>query len=106
MLEAFCKPGAEWVVRHGLGLRLKTTELHQIPRAWASFFVQSLEVASNQSQFIVQRCLGLSTLLRGEPIDLGSLISENIKYMANATQRACGNFCIINELCRRAGVPV
>lgn len=37
---------------------------------------------------------------------MGHLIAENIKYMAKAAQKACGNFCVINELCRRAGVPV
>lgn len=54
------------------------------------------------------RCLVLLSLLRGEgkPIDLGRLISENIKYMAIAAQRDCRYFCAINELCSRAGVPV
>lgn len=36
----------------------------------------------------------------------GRLISKNIKYMANVAQRACVNFCDINELCRRVGVLV
>lgn len=67
--------------------------------------MQSLEVASNQSQFIVKRCLGLLSLLMGEPIYLGNLIAENIKYMDNTAQRACGHICVINELCRRVGVP-
>lgn len=51
-------------------------------------------------------CLGHLALLKGEPIDLGHLIVESIKYMTNVVQRVCGYFCIINELCRRAGVPV
>ena len=53
----------------------------------------------------MKRCLGLLSLLRGKTIDLGRLIAENIKYMANVVQRASGYFCVINELCRRAGVP-
>lgn len=72
------------MIERGLTLRLKTTEFHQIPRAWSSFFMQTLEAASNQSQFAVKRCLGLLALLRGEPINLGLLIAENIKYMGNA----------------------
>ncbi|KAI5402357.1 hypothetical protein KIW84_050103 [Lathyrus oleraceus] len=67
--------------------------------------LQKRQVTSNQSQFIVKRCLGLLALLRGGPIDLGRLIYENIKYMVNAAQRACGHFCVINELCRRVCVP-
>lgn len=67
--------------------------------------MKSLEASSNQSQFIVNWCLGLLALLRGEPINVRYLISENIKNMANAAQRACGHLCVINELCRRARVP-
>lgn len=44
--------------------------------------------------------------MRGELINLGQLIANNIKYMANVAQKAYGHFCVINELCRRAGVPV
>ncbi|KAI5446230.1 hypothetical protein KIW84_014171 [Lathyrus oleraceus] len=36
----------------------------------------------------------------------GLLIADNIKYMANAAQKAYGHLCVINELCRRAGVLV
>lgn len=53
------------MVERGLALRLKTAEFRQILRVWASFFVQSLEATYNQSQFIVKRCLGLLSLLRG-----------------------------------------
>lgn len=69
-------------------------------------FVQTLEAESNQSQLIVKRCLVYLALLRGEPINSVLLIADNIKYMANVAQKACGHFCVINELCRRAGVLV
>ncbi|KAI5440689.1 hypothetical protein KIW84_010242 [Lathyrus oleraceus] len=71
MLDAFCRPEDEWVIERGLMLRLRTVEFLQISRAWASFFVQTLEAASNQSQFIVKRCLVLLALLRGESINAG-----------------------------------
>lgn len=51
-------------------------------------------------------CLGILALLREEPINLGLLIAENIKYTANVAQKACGHFYVINELCRREGVSV
>lgn len=54
MLDLFCKPDAVWVIECGLTLRLKTVEFRQVPRAWASYFVQTLVVASNQSQFIMK----------------------------------------------------
>ncbi|KAI5414445.1 hypothetical protein KIW84_040085 [Lathyrus oleraceus] len=71
MLNALCRHGVEWVILDGLALRLRTSKFCQIPRAWASFFAQTLEVASNQSQFIVKWCLGPLALLRGGPINVG-----------------------------------
>lgn len=65
MLDVFCRPKVVWVIERGLALRLKTAEFCQIPRAWASFFVQTLEDTSNQSQFIIKWCLVLLALLRG-----------------------------------------
>lgn len=52
----------------------------------------------------MKRCLGILALFRGEPINVGCLIYENIKMMTNVAQRACGHFYVINKLCRRVGV--
>ncbi|KAI5429738.1 hypothetical protein KIW84_034355 [Lathyrus oleraceus] len=65
------RPEVEWVIGCGLTLRLRTVEFRQIPRAWTSFFVQTLEDASNQSRFFSKRCLSLLALLRSEPINVG-----------------------------------
>lgn len=54
MLDLFSRPEAMWVIESGLTLRLKTAEFRRIPRAWASFFVQTLKAAYNQSQLIVK----------------------------------------------------
>lgn len=85
MFVALRRPEAEWVIEHGLALRLRTAEFLQTPRECASFFVQTLKVASNHRQFIFKQCLGVLSLFRGKPINVGYLISENIKNMANAT---------------------
>lgn len=76
----------------------------RIPRAWASFIVQTLEVASNQSEFIVKMCHTLMAILNDELIDVGILIVENLKFMVDAPQQSCGHFCVINELCWLARV--
>lgn len=76
----------------------------RIPREWASFIIQTLEVASNQSEFIVKMCHTLMVVLNDEPIDVGILIVENVKFMVNAPQQSCGNFCVINEVCWLARV--
>lgn len=49
MLDVFCRPRAEWMNECGLVVHLRITEFCQIPRAWASFFVKTLEAVSNQS---------------------------------------------------------
>lgn len=51
MLDTFCRPGAEWVIELGLTLRLKIAKFRQILRAYASFFMQSLEVSTNHNLF-------------------------------------------------------
>lgn len=73
-------------------LKLRTTKMCLIPRARASFIVQTLEYASNQSKFIVKRCHGLMSILNWEDIDVEKLIAENIKYVVDSPQRACGYF--------------
>lgn len=49
ILNTFCRPEVMWVIERGLTLRLKTAKFLQISRTWSSFFVQTLEAASNQS---------------------------------------------------------
>lgn len=70
-----------------------------IPKAWASFIIQTLESTSNQSEFIVKKCMAMVAILNHEQIYVGILIYENIKYMDDAQQQACGHFFAINELC-------
>lgn len=50
--------------------------------------------------------MALMAILNQGPIDVGLLIAKNIKYMDGEPQRACGHFCVINELCRLTGVPI
>lgn len=94
--KEFCQPKVEWMSVKGRPLRLPTTQMRPTPKAWALFIVQTLDFASNQSEFIVKRCQTLVEILNHNPIDVGLLIAKNIKYMAEAPQRACEDFCIIN----------
>lgn len=103
ILKEFCHPGSQWVIVNGKMLRLHSKDLCSILRVWASFIVQTLEAASNQTEFIVKRCHTLIAILNNELIDVGLLIVDNIKYMTGTSQRTYGHLCIINELCRLAG---
>lgn len=75
MLKEFYHPGAKWVIVNGKPLRIRT---------WESFIMQTLEFASNQIEFIVKRCHALMIILNHEPINVRSLIADNIKFMVDA----------------------
>lgn len=86
MLEEFYELGDGCVIVSGKPLRLCTRKMRLILKAWASFTVQKLELASNQYEFIVKLCMALMEILNHEPIDVGILIADNIKYIFDAPQ--------------------
>lgn len=81
MKDEFCQPGDEWVIVRGKPLRFCTGKIRPIPKAWTYFIVHTLESTSNQSEFIVKRCMALMEIMNHEPIDVRLLITKNIKYM-------------------------
>lgn len=104
MKDELCQFRVEWVIINGVALRLLTSKIHPIPKSWASFIVKKLESTSNLLEFIVKRCMALTSIMNHEPINVGKLIIKNIKYMVDAPQRAYGYICIVNMLCRLDGV--
>lgn len=99
MLEECFQHGAKWVIVKGKLLRLRTRDMCHIPR------LQFLETASNQFEFIMKSLHSLMAILNQDPIDVGLLVVDKIKFMSDVPQRACGCFCIINELCILDRVP-
>lgn len=59
ILNELCCSGALWIrkLSHN-SIRLKTINLRPIPKAWAPFFVSTLEATSNTFEFIVRRVFG------------------------------------------------
>lgn len=55
-------------------------------------FFQTLEASFNSLEFIVEKTLGRLGILNHENVNVEYLMAENIKYMVDAPQRACGNF--------------
>lgn len=43
MKNEFCRPISKWVIVNGVALRLFTSHICPIPKAWAYFIVQTLE---------------------------------------------------------------
>lgn len=79
----------------GKPLRLCIRQMRLIPKSRASFIIQTLEVVSNPSKFIVKRCMALMEILNQEQIDARLLIAENIKYMVDAPQQSCDIFMLL-----------
>lgn len=90
LCKAFCK------AHHNINMpNSKSTSL---------IYFQTLEAPSTTSEFIMKRFVGMLSILNHEPINVRRLITENIKYTVDASQRVCGNIYKINELCRLVGV--
>ncbi|MCI47985.1 hypothetical protein A2U01_0069228 [Trifolium medium] len=53
----------------------------------------------------MSRCHVVYTILRGEPIRVGSLIANSIKRMITATDVYVGHLYVITHLCERLQVP-
>lgn len=83
MLEEFYHFGVEW---HLVIVNVSYT------KGMASFIVQTLESSSNQSDFIIKRCKAHMEILNQEPINVRMLMADNVKFMVDSPQQACGNF--------------
>ncbi|GAU31005.1 hypothetical protein TSUD_105200 [Trifolium subterraneum] len=110
ILRELCRSGAEWqnVTENGNPTMFRHKDMMPIPKAWGSFLVQTLESCSNSSEFRVQRVVAVQAILHEEEINVGKLISDNLVRMANEKKNTWmfGHCCIINELCKNAGVVI
>ena len=53
-----------------------------IPKAWASFVIQTLESTLRTSEIPLRRVFSVSSILDHKPINVGELIANNIHEIA------------------------
>lgn len=79
-----------------------------LTREWATFFVHTLESCGNSSEFRLVKVVGVQAILKGEEINLGRLIANDLWRISNETNDTftLGQCSIIRSLCKDAGVDV
>ncbi|MCH85637.1 hypothetical protein A2U01_0006486 [Trifolium medium] len=81
--------------------RLQAMEMESIAKAWANWFVHNFECCSNESEIIMSRCLAVYTIMKGDPISVGSLIARSIKAMVTAPVVYFGHPFVITFMRRK-----
>jgi len=76
-----------------------------LARAWATFFVCTIESCGNSSK---SRLVGVQGILEGDEINVGRIIANNLWMIANETKDSftLGHCSIIRSLCKKVCVDV
>lgn len=100
------KEGTGWYRRQPYNdpQRLDTKHFLPVPRSWASFLLSTIASTSSAAEMITSRVFILLVLLsEREQMDVGKLIAYNLHDMIY-TDISLGHCCLINLLCKDAGV--
>jgi hypothetical protein len=95
LLAKMCRPGARWKRAR----MLTYSDFLPIPKAWASFVIQTLECTSCNSEIPLKRVLTVAAILDEKDIDVGRLIANNIHELVTEKRAVVGHGSIINWLC-------
>ncbi|GAU51101.1 hypothetical protein TSUD_411820 [Trifolium subterraneum] len=107
--DAVCFPGTDW-------LKCKTpanpTKIHlqrflPIARAWAEFFVKSVDCCSNSSEIQINNVLAVRMIVEGEDFDLGTTLWSSLERIATNPEDTftLGHCNLITALCKAKDVP-
>jgi len=79
-----------------------------LARTWATFFVHKLESCGNSSEFRLVKAVGVQAIMKGEEINVGRLVANDLWRIANETKDTftLGHCSIIRSLCKDVGVDV
>jgi hypothetical protein len=103
--EALAMPGKDWrYSRQGVRQRLQGTSMLPLAKLWAKWWIHNFEACSNETEIITSRCLGIYSILMGEPIQVGRVIAQSIRRMITSSEATIGHPFVISHLCSIAGV--
>ena len=97
LIAKMCRPGATWKMAQ----MLTYADFLPIPKAWASFVIQTLESTSCNSEIPLKRVFTVAAILDEKPIDVGTLIPNNIHELVTEKRAVVGHGSIINWLCEK-----
>jgi len=95
LLNTLCMEGMRWRKTK----MLNKADFKPIPKAWASFVVQTLESTSCTYEIPIKRALTFAAILSGNPINVGELIANNIYEIVARKLKIVGNSSVINWFC-------
>ncbi|AET00734.1 hypothetical protein MTR_5g095330 [Medicago truncatula] len=102
--STLCRPEADWVRRKdGTPSRLHTSDLTPIAKAWATFILRTLLPCSNVSDLTIQKATLLTAILKGEPVNVGRLLANDLRATANCSspKSYINHASLINKLCEK-----
>jgi len=81
---------------------LFNADFKPVPKAWASFVVQTLEGTSCSSEIPLVRVHTIAAIIDGGPINVGELMANNIVDFVAGNKKAIPHMSLINWLCKEA----
>ncbi|XP_058742852.1 uncharacterized protein LOC131615712 [Vicia villosa] len=107
ILSTLCRPKKDWVRNNcGTPIRLHCCDLTPVPKAWASFVLHTLLPCSHTSRLNIQRANLLTAILKGEPVNVGRILANDLWDTANYSSPTSyiNHASLISKLCERVGV--
>ncbi|MCI60413.1 hypothetical protein A2U01_0081669, partial [Trifolium medium] len=72
-----------------------------VAKGWAKLLVRNFESCSNETKIIMSHCHAIYVIMRGEPIQIGEMITRSIKHMITGSDSYIGHPFVITTLCQR-----
>lgn len=105
LLEGLMREGKGWIGTTERPQRINTVDLLPEYKAWASFVLTVIDQTSSTAEMVRDKVLILLALISDEDIDVGGLMYLSLKKLVRTDKMTLGHCCLINKLCKAAGVP-
>ncbi|RYR53093.1 hypothetical protein Ahy_A06g027988 [Arachis hypogaea] len=109
VLSDLCRVGTDWMLdSHGQPLKLRRGDLIPQAKGWHDIVRRSLISTSNNSEVTVNRAIMIHCIMKGEEINVGEIIANNIIDIAQKVKQDSwlGYPSTILCLCEEARVPL
>jgi hypothetical protein len=110
MLNFLARPGTSWMNfvpnsdPNHVPKKLLVKDLTPMAKAWNSFFHHTIETCANGSELTTSRAIAVMAVMKGQRVDICSLIANDIFEIVKSGSRTLGHASLIVELCKRAEV--
>ncbi|AET00733.2 hypothetical protein MTR_5g095310 [Medicago truncatula] len=86
ILSTLCRPEADWIrKKDGTPIKLNSSDLTPIAKAWETFILHTLLPSSNVSDLPLQKATLITAILKGEPVNVVRLLANDLSATANCS---------------------